>query len=129
MGEMNRVRKRKLVIIGGAGGRWWVKRSREEQVMESKAGQSVFNWLCRLEGQRSRAQHGAVTLHYSQWPHNESLCNQLPTDQSFKTHTLACARTHTHARCRKRSNFLLTHLPVPCFQLNIRLYNVYTVNA
>lgn len=70
----------------GAWGRWWVKRSREEQVMESKAGQSVFNWLCRLEGQRSRAQHGAVTLHYSQWPHNESPCNQVLTDQSFKTH-------------------------------------------
>lgn len=69
------------------------KKQREERVMESKAGQSVFNWLCRLEGQRSRAQHGAVTLHYSQWPHNESLCNQLPTDQSFKTHTHA--RTHT----------------------------------
>lgn len=98
--------------MGGAWGRWWVKRSRGKQVMESKAGQSVFNWLCRLEGQRSRAQHGAVTLHYSQWSHNESPCNQVPTDQSFKTHTC----THTH--CRQQSNSLLTHLPVPWFRLN-----------
>lgn len=71
----------------------------------SRARQSVFNWLCRLEGQRSRAQHVAVTLHYSHWPHNESLCNQLPTDQSLKPHT------HCGLLCWKLSN-TLPALPV-----------------
>lgn len=60
-----------------------------------EAGQSVFNWLCRLEGQRSRAQHAAVTLHYSHRPHNERPHNQLPTDPSFKPHTHTHLLTHT----------------------------------
>lgn len=92
-----------------------VKAARKEQVMKSKAGwgsgragQSVFNWLCRLEGQRSRAQHAAVTLHYSHWPHNESLCNQLPTDRSLKplTYTVDFP-TGSYQMCS-----LSTHLPV-----------------
>ena len=76
-----------------------MKRSRDGasggERSSGRAGQSVFNWLCRLEGQRSRAQHAAVTLHYSHWPHNESLCNQLPTDRSLEPHTHTHTHTHT----------------------------------
>lgn len=69
-----------------------------------RAGQSVFNWLCRLEGQRSRAQHAAVTLHYSHRPHNERPHNQLPTDPSFKPHA------HTPRTAPQEA---IKHIPCP----------------
>lgn len=113
---MDKVGIGELVVVRGRKRRRRVKSSKEGvrdgERGSGRAGQSVFNWLCRLEGQRSRAQHAAVTLHYSHWPHNESPRNQLPTDQSLQPHTHTHTQTMEYFIGNYQACSLLTHLSV-----------------